>query len=150
MTIYGNDSLENLTGLENLESSYFGVFVLYNDSLLNLKGLEKLESFQLLRIYKAYSLNNLNGLNNLKRVKSIAIHFSGLESLNGLEKLTKVDGEFLIGGDKYNYYGNNKLKNYCAITNLINSDGVERVEYVVVGNAYNPSIEDIKAGRCSQ
>ncbi len=44
---------------------------------------------------------------------------------------------------------NDQLKDYCAITNLINSDGLAG-EYNVQNNAYNPTIEDIKAGRCSQ
>ncbi len=163
------DDIVNLKGLEQLTSIDEGLWIGGNASLLSLKGLENLTHIGgTLAIRDNTLLTNINALENLTYV-GLVLEFSGndnLESLSGLENLTSTELlkirsnkslENLKGLDNLNFIKigtiidyNEKLTNFCAIADVINSDGFDGYFSGYGGNAYNPTIEDIKAGRCSQ
>lgn len=63
-----------------------------------------------------------------------------LENLDGLTGFNSVSGNFNVGN-------NEKLHDLCGISDAILQEVYE--SYLVVRNAYNPTIEDFKAGNCS-
>ncbi len=173
ITISGIDSLTNLNFLSNVRSIN-GIFRIYdNKNLLSLEGLNSIESIGSLLIghqndFFVSNLINLNGINNLKKItgsllvgyNNKLIDISGLETLqyigfnciirdnnilsnlDGLHSLTFVVKDLVI-------VSNDSLTDLCAITELF---VVGRVNELVNigGNAFNPTVEDIKAGNCSQ
>lgn len=63
-----------------------------------------------------------------------------LENLDGLTGFNSVSGNFNIGN-------NEKLTDLCGISDAILQEVYE--SYLVVRNAYNPTIDDFKGGNCS-
>ncbi|MAT89080.1 MAG: hypothetical protein CMC35_00190 [Flavobacteriaceae bacterium] len=127
--IYDNPSLENLAGLNNLtvldltDPSGDGpgyIIISLNPSLTDLQGLENLTEFNgVLTIRDNYSLNSIKQLASLTRLK-----------------------DFL-------YINNNtKLEDFCVLTPLFLSGNGPDV-FSTVGNAYNPTKQDIIDGNCS-
>jgi hypothetical protein len=129
--LHDNDSLLNLTGLENL--TYIGgslnlgrtqPYPYYgNPSLINLTGLGNLTRVEGdLNIAHNSSLVNLFGLNNLTTIEgNLAIKSNGsLINLSGLENLSSIEGDLTIGG----YYGGNgSLEDISALSNLTSIGG---------------------------
>lgn len=109
-----------ITGLQNLESVTFGLTVWLNPNLETLNGLENISS----------DIDNLFIADN-----------ENLQTLNGLENLTSVNGSITI-------WGNDVLSDLCALENNISSS-LEITDMEILGNAYNPTIEDIMNGDCS-
>jgi hypothetical protein len=73
-----------------------------------------------------------------------------LQNLNGLEQVNDVEAIVIAG--------NELLANFCSLENLVvygNGaeqeviDGAYRLD-IIPNNAYNPTVEDIIAGNCSQ
>ena len=119
-----------------------------------------------------WGMNDFTGFNSLKsigsdlRIKSYMASFINLSDLRGLTNLEKIGGEVEINGDNdmrefQSLAGLNEnvkiggdiklknlsvLKNYCDLkTVLQNHTG----QFIVSGNAYNPTKEQILAGECS-
>ena len=157
-------NLTNLTGLENL-SKAAGIVILECHNLVNLNGLQGLTEltspgeFNDLIISGNNGLTSLEGLNNLQRIGSqnsgiptflSIINNDALTSLNGLSNLNAVYGEIVIG-DRPNQIEpnqNNSLSDFCDLQNLVNNGYHEDV--FINNNAYNPTIQDIIDGNCSQ
>ncbi len=145
LTITDNKSLTSLTGLNNLNSIKDNLVIRQNNLLTSLTGLDNLNSVGgNVHILNSTSLESLSGLNNLTSIGDNFYLFGNnlLESLNGLDNLTSIVNSLTISE-------NGALINFCTITNLINSGGLAG-NYDVSNNAYNPTIDDIKASRCSQ
>lgn len=119
-----------------------------------------------------WGMNDFTGFSNLKsigsnfRMISYMASFINLSDLRGLTNLEKIGGEVEINGDNdmrvfQSLAGLNEnvkiggdikltnlsvLKNYCDLkTVLQNHTG----QFIVSGNAYNPTKEQILAGECS-
>lgn len=88
--------------------------------------------------------NNLLGLHDLEeiggdfRIEGI----DGVLNLDNLEKITSIGGDLIIKNCK-------DLKDFCGIQNLIQNGGVAG-QIQISGNLYNPTVEDIVTGNCSQ
>lgn len=119
-----------------------------------------------------WGMNDFIGFSNLKsiggnfRMRSYKASFINFSDFRGLMNLTKIDGDMIIYGDNdmrelQSIAGLNEtikisgdiqlvnlsvLKNYCDLqTVLQNHTG----QFIVSGNAYNPTKEQILAGECS-
>jgi len=104
--IYGNDMLQNLTGLDSLRVINENLGLYGNDALQNLIGLESLDTIRgTLGIGGSYSLGN-----------------AYLENLTGLENLDFIGGSLVISGvdtyDAPDYTGNQRLKSIAALSDL--------------------------------
>ena len=137
-------NLTNLNAFENITS--LGHLILQQlHQLPDLRAFSNLESVETqLEIIDNDLLPDLSGLENLGHDSSteyLVIGFNdGLTSLQGLNNVTDV---FEI-----RVTDNTKLTDFCALNTLITSDPfIDR--YFVVGNAYNPTIQDIMDGNCS-
>jgi len=103
LTIRDNDSLTNLTGLENLQETDY-LSIKNNGSLEDLSGLENLQISEGLTIESNTSLTNINSLSNLTSlagglsIKSCPIleNLSGLEALVELGSLTITECEAIV------------------------------------------------------
>ncbi len=126
----GNTSLENLTGLNNLENIGGDLLIYNNESLNDITALNSLTTLGgSLYIFSNNSLPNLNGLNNLTTILlvQIASNYS-LTSLSGLEGLINV--YVLEIGREY-------MPN--AITNLSGLNNLETIAlYIKIEN--NPAL----------
>lgn len=125
------------------------------------------EDRQFYEMYDFTGFSNLKAIGSDFRIKSYVASFSNLESFNGLENLKKIGGDFELYGYSCDYIYNHlnpnfsgfvakvegnirltglPLKDYCDLkTVLQNHTG----QFIVSGNAYNPTKEQILAGECS-
>jgi hypothetical protein len=155
-------SLNSIAALENLSSA--DRVQLYNLPELNtLEPLSQLTELLFLRITRVNGLTDLSAFSNLTSINFLNLAGNeSLTSLDGLENLIYSEG-ILIGidleGDIVVDAPNNNLTDYCALENLfINGTYIENPTnpnfptngVTIVDNAYNPSVQDIINGNCSQ
>lgn len=89
------------------------------------------------------NLSDLRGLTNLKKV-SRDIEINGDNDMREFQSLAGLNENVKIGGD-IKLTNLSVLKNYCDLkTVLQNHTG----QFIVSGNAYNPTKEQILAGEC--
>lgn len=140
-------SLSNLHGLENITELTI-LDIADNSSLTSLQGLQNLHTISDLVIENNDLLENISYLHGLTTVKpsSEALYnrFNILgnaliASLDGLQNITAFEAELRIES-------NSLLKNFCAISNVINAASTTDIQY----NGYNPTVQDITSGNCSQ
>ncbi|MCC6462589.1 MAG: hypothetical protein IT260_19125 [Saprospiraceae bacterium] len=112
---YNNSSLENLEGLEHLDSSALGLSVRECPNFQSLKGLENLHFLQQLHINDCPRLKNLHGLEALRFLPEgfLVYENDSLETLDGLGPV--------IGANKGNVsvYNNPRLSN-CEQAGICN------------------------------
>lgn len=141
--ITGNVALNSLEGLENLRVLN-GNVAIGGNNLSNISQLSKIEVVEGDFFLSSEPLiNSLEDLSNLKAVDG-QLGISGLEnleSLAGLENIEIVSGELYI-------VNNANLTDFCSLQKLIDN-GFSNY-YTVFLNKYNPTLEDLQAGNCSQ
>ena len=89
-------------------------------------------------------LTELNGLENLKIVEGFLMKISlnsNLAKINGFNNLKSIGKMLLIAQ-------NESLLDFCGLQNLMKNDF--DIEYLRSSNGYNPTLEDIVNGNCSQ
>lgn len=98
-----------------------------------------------IEIVRCPIITNLDGFQNLKRANVIEItDNSSLISLEGLEGLIKVNSGILIRE-------NSNLVDFCAIPySAIDSISGIAKNIKISGNGYNPTIEMLQNGQCSE
>ncbi|MFI1743051.1 cadherin repeat domain-containing protein [Thalassobellus sediminis] len=152
LEINGNDDLVNLDGFNsnvslNSGTDFNSIGISGNLSLTNIDGLSKFicDEFTLININENPSLININGLT--------PIYKSGGISILGNSALVNVDG--LINIKTISLNGNLELKentslnDLCGITPLIKNNGISGIgSYIVSGNLFNPSEQDILDENC--
>ena len=86
---------------------------------------------------------NLTGLENLKTINGSTIinENDSLLSISGLSSLITVNFNFIISH-------NTILTDYCSIQPLLLNGSYWII--TIVDNKYNPTIDDIKNGDCSE
>jgi len=96
-------------------------------------------------------LTNIDGLSSLIYVGgclcigSSAVNFSGNYALTNIDGLSNI---ISIGGVLW-VLQNENLSDLCGIKNVLTINGV--ADHIWIHeNLYNPSVEDIIAGNCSQ
>lgn len=145
------ERLVSLKGLENLKELN-GLLIWYLTSLENLEGVQNLKQLAALQLYGNISLKSIEHLSGitvfLPNDEEITINEIGiggnhsLTSLNGLQNITTFEGDLKIEN-------NDVLNNLCALQNFLGT-GVFTSPVKIKDNAYNPTVEDILAGNCSE
>ncbi len=143
-----NTGLTGLGGLSKLVSSGQNenrlIYITDNEKLTTLAGLTSIVNLTGIYITNNASLLNLQGLDNVKSLK-YGITINNNNKLANIDGLGNVDGA--INGISIS--DNAALKSFCGITKLVKS-GANTGGYNVRTNAYNPTEQDIKDGKCSQ
>jgi len=137
--------LKELTGLNKLLTIGGDLVIRSNSILVDFYGLENLQTVGGDVHFGENDNINFNGLNNIHTVKgnlSIGFGNSSLESLNGLNNIETIGGDL-------NIFSNELLTDLCAIRDILTDHGVEGT-ISITNNAYNPSVNDIINGYCSQ
>lgn len=163
--IFNSHGLTDLSGFESLTNigggPIQGLDIRYNTSLQSLKGLNNIRTLASENTYPIIiginpSLNSLIDLSNLETIDTgLTIGANpNLTSLDGLENLVMINGRFktsiinfpisISGGMS----GNSNLTSYCALQNLFTNGSYGEVDISL--NAYNPTVQDIIDGNCSQ
>lgn len=115
-----NDKMTSLKGLASL-TEISQWYITSNNALLDLKGFEKIKSMSGgIQLFSCPLLTNLDNLSNLEQVSSVSIAF------------------------------NSELISFCGLNKLIKGNGITSGFYAVNSNKYNPTIDDIKNGKCSK
>jgi hypothetical protein len=130
LEIWENDSLTNLTGLENI-TSIGGNLRIVRTKLTSLTGLEGVTTIGGLDILSNYALTNLSGLDNVSSIDGEAwIQYNPvLERLTGLDALLTIKGPLTI---RYNNY----------LTSLTGLDHLSSIEgYVDID--HNPHLTNL-------
>jgi len=133
LSISNNGLLNTLSGLNNLTSVNGSVHIVNNDSLINLTGLNSFET------------NTTNTGGGFYITENDL-----LTSLGGLENLTSVY-RIRIGVNSVaagSSAPNPNLTNLCALQNLFTNGTHTYVS--IANNAYNPTVQNIIDGNCSQ
>ncbi len=162
VTLGNLSSLNSISALGNLSSA--DRVQLYNLPELNtLEPLSQLTELLFLRITRVNGLTDLSAFSNLTSINFLNLAGNeSLTSLDGLENL--IYSEWILIGidlefDIFVDAPNNNLTDYCALENLfINGTYIENPTnpnfptngVTIVDNAYNPSVQDIINGNCSQ
>ncbi|NQY05660.1 MAG: carboxypeptidase regulatory-like domain-containing protein [Flavobacteriaceae bacterium] len=140
--------LESLMEVDNLD-------VILNIQLESLNGLNSLTTInENLAIIGNQELLNLNGLNNITNVGgNLSVVHGNFTSLSGIESLNNVGGSVQIGFWEYTPGAtedapNPNLTDFCALQNLFTNGTYGNV--FIENNAYNPTVQDIIDGNCSQ
>lgn len=143
LLIEQNPKLTKIDGLRKIPSVTRGLSIVLNDALSNIDGLSSIVSVGgTLAIGQNKNLLDVNGLESITAVKRLDIFDNDkLKNLNPLSNLTSL-GEFGVVISE-----NNNLDNFCGIR-----PGLENNEFmfsfIISGNAYNPTKEDILNGNC--
>lgn len=156
--IRGNSQIENLDDLEDLTSVTRQIYIHGNPSLNSISALSNLTNSTINDIFIAHTtlLQSLHGLESITTIdNSLRIgNNAALTSLDGLENLISANSGSALGGieigvwySSQSPYPNPNLTDFCALTNLFTSGGYNQVN--IDNNAYNPTIEDILEGNCS-
>ncbi|WP_452598313.1 hypothetical protein [Pontimicrobium sp. MEBiC01747] len=151
--IRGNDSLTTISGLTSLTYIGENLFINNNMQLGSLTGLNSVTSVpQSLNISNNASLLSLEGLNSLTTVGTLLKIFgnSSLATLDGLNNLTSVGSQLSIGGPSNGSVSgpNPLLTDFCALTNLFTNGTYSSLD--ISHNGYNPTVQNIIDGDCSQ
>ena len=133
VSVYDNDQLTDLRGLEALTELSDTLVISLNDNLETLAGLDNLrEVGGDVYLEENASLISLKALGNLTSVDTLSITYhASLANLRGLEGIEQLRGGLLIA---YN----------DALTDITGLDNVRSVADLL-GIAYNPSLTDITA-----
>ncbi|MBL4663795.1 MAG: hypothetical protein JKY22_09650 [Flavobacteriaceae bacterium] len=169
LIVLGNPMLNNIDGLSNITSVDESIVLLIGSSevMTHLDGLSNISgTVQILGITGIDNLTNLNGISNITRINA---NFSlnnnyNLTDLTGLNHLEFIGGDLqirnnwdltnldalsvltTIGGNLAII--NNELIDFCGLQPLLSNDGLGG-NYLVTGNNFNPSQQDIIDGNCS-
>jgi hypothetical protein len=163
--IQSNYSLTSLSGLENLVT-VGGEFRIVDNDNLELFTMNNLNSVGSILIHDNHDLISLTGLNNIQEVggRFTVRSNASLETIVGAN-FSNVDGDITIqqnanltslngfniantNGNIYILY-NNLLTDLCAITSLFSSSSFTS-DVTINNNGYNPSVQNIIDGDCSQ
>lgn len=164
INIYGNNNLENVNGLRNLE--YSGILTIeLNGKLINLKGLETLKHCKVLNISTNESLTNIDGLNSLNEdmVQIDIFRNKNLININSLSNISSISNLFSVSNNEalksinlpllrslgsLTIFSNKNLNDFCNLTAFF-KENPNFTNYSISENAYNPTGQNIIEGNCS-
>lgn len=137
-----NPELSSLSGMESSINLNMDFVRVSHTNLESLAFLSSVESVAGLDVDSNSNLLNLQGLGNISEVSSAHITENlNLNSLEGLENLIQVNTQL-------NILENDNLEDHCSTQNLFINGSYINVQ--IENNAYNPTIQDIINGNCSQ
>lgn len=164
------NELSNITSVKNL-------FIEKMPSLIELPNMSKLTKVEdVLMLSELYVLKSVKGLASLEEVGNLNINnLLEIESLEGFDNLKKItNGSLIIGGcpkikdvnhfaklsevnmpaqkDLIYITNNELLEDYTGMKDILikywNEGSKKFPKVKIVGNKYNPSYEDLVAGKC--
>ncbi len=148
LKIDGNAPLENLNDLPNPAS--ISNLILKNMNISDLTILSNFNTIGFLEISNLSNIQNMEGLGNLSSTYGFKFNSNpNLISLDGISNLNPS------GSIELEIKSNISLTDFCQLRNKIAVGGITYVDntlqYFVSGNAYNPTLEQIKTeAGCSQ
>lgn len=175
LRIQSNDTLESLEGLNQLNTITFYFLLHNNNSLTSLNGLNNLTSWEYNSFKGNESLENFTGLDNLTAIEDMWLDGTYFKNFEGLESLEAINWEILVKSNLYleSFQGLNNLTtlgnggsfigldentsdplpnplltDYCALQNLFTNGTYGSV--TIENNAFNPTVQNIIDGNCSQ
>ena len=130
------NSFNGLTGLESL-------VLLNNREVTSISGFQNLTAAKSLTISGSDELTNLSGFSNLQTVEEQiwVIDNPSLPNLDGLSAIQGNPWRVWI-------FDNQSLTNFCG-TSALFADLPDDTQIIIRNNAFNPGLQDIKAGNCS-
>ena len=134
LLLWGNENLQNINGLSNLEVVSWLRFAEINFSDFSPLGMESVSRFTLRDSELTGPLTFPQGLTNIDFLE--IERCPSLTKLDGLENISNINSLHILN--------NSSLTDYCGISNVLPVQS-----YYVDGNAYNPSQQDIIDGNCS-
>lgn len=139
--IYDNKSLEKIEGFENIREIKYDLEFSSNPLLNTIPSFNDLTTINGGLYLLKNHIEELGFLNLESVTYSLEIiDNTPLLSFEGFHKLEAVGREFFI-------WNNPLLSNFCNFSTLVNEGEVGSM-FVISGNAYNPSFEDIQEGNC--
>jgi hypothetical protein len=102
LSIFNNPELQDISGLQNIESVTEGINIFGNDLLTNIDPLSNISgSVQFINVYSNERLIHLDGLKNITSIGASANAFNvqdnlSLESLGSLDKLEQLISLYLV------------------------------------------------------
>ena len=146
LLIRGNTNLSSLDGLTGLRHIGLDITIINNSNLNNLVGLQGLFQAQG-EFYEIYLKDNiaLESLNLQDVTSIIGLYIYNNDALTSLDTL-----ENLIECLELCINGNDLLNDFCALQNLYNNVTFNADLNEMTDNLFNPSIQDIIDGNCSQ
>ncbi len=144
VAIYENESLESVSGFENITEVDLSVDINENQLLNNITAFAKLTTIGDGLFIQKSKITNLN-FPNLETIGGpvMITDNQNLASLNGLEKLSTISGSVFY------IWNNSSLIDFCGISSLIINDGVSG-NISISGNSFDPSLSDFANENCSQ
>jgi len=154
----GNSSLESLAELDGIVeltssiSNEITLNIIGNKSLTSLEGLDNVtQVVGHMQISGNLLLNTLSSLANLESVSNSVFIQSNpaLDTLEGLNNLISIGSSMNIGETPFFGGLSSNLKDFCALQSLF-ANGMADDMVNISNNAYNPTVQDIIDGNCSQ
>jgi len=144
LIIRNNNQLNDITALFNINEVGRDFILRFNSQLNDLSPLSNL--YEIGRNFFLFQNDQLSSLSGLENLTHIGGNFDitnqiFITEINGLSNLQTVMGNLSI-------INNPQLTNLCGIENLISNNGLDG-DYTVEGNVYNPTLQDIIDGNCS-
>lgn len=139
--IYDNKSLEKIEGFENILEIKYDLELSYNPLLSEIPSFNDLNTING-GLYLIQNYFEDLGFLNLQSV-TYSVEIMGnkpLKTIEGFHNLKAVGREFFI-------WNNHQLSDFCNFSTLVNEGEVGSM-FIISGNAYNPSFEDIQEGNC--
>ncbi|WP_200979814.1 epidermal growth-factor receptor (egfr) l domain protein [Echinicola sp. 20G] len=163
--ISDNYDLISLEGLENLSEVEF-ITISDNRNLTSLNGLNNLS-----KVLSNFSIENndklvsFDGLDQLSEIgdqffvsdNKLLVDFSGLESLQAVSMLLVLNNINLlevkglgniVSTSRLQFDSNDLLSNFCELTDFFQQNPVQDL-FGARQNKYNPTVEEILNGSCS-
>ena len=167
LRIEDNNTWEDLSGL-GLNIDYLGRDLLISDNqnLTSLEGLSLQEVGRDITIRRNNQLPHLTGINLQSVGGDLDInHNPSMIGLSGLESLTQVSGDLTLStlsslsniaslsslnniNGSLNIINNGLLSDFCSLTDLLTTGGLQG-DYLIEANAYNPTLQQMLDGQCS-
>lgn len=153
LSIWHSPSLTSVEVFDQVTTVEGSLYLFVVEDLLSLNGLHNITSAGNLRVTSCKSITSLEGLQSLESILGFS-QIEGntlLESLDGLENLLSLDEGIHIGGT-LPHEANPVLSDLCGISNLLINGTINLSNangFLITNNAYNPTMQDIIDGNCS-
>lgn len=134
LRIINNDSLINVTGLNNLNSISGHLYI--ESHLTSLTGLENLDTIGGWLNIRNAGITSLEGLDNLVFLGGLAAVHTKLINLTGMYSLNHIGSIYLGSDGHYQPGGNEDLTNLSGLENISSVEGS-------VGFIYNPVLTNL-------
>lgn len=150
LSLYNLPSLVSLEALTNVEQ-IASIYITHCTALTSLNGLQNVKEVGNLQISNNNSLTSLSQLSGLTTVKPSPDYLENnfwiynndaIQSLDGLQNIIQFEASLSISK-------NDGLSDFCALSTILSTAVLNDPAYIA-NNLYNPTVQDIASGNCSQ